>query len=194
MWKEQHKIDHERHYQSPQVYAVWNEKVHFLREAAEENAFDSDYFLWTDIGSFRDADRVKHLTTFPDTRVTATLLGTKKIFFLQMGRFTESDRIIGANGLPKQNFQHHVRLGAGIFGGHLDAVREYHARFFETLEKMRLHGIFVGKEQNVMSSVAVMYPQLIKLVDPQPYLNGGDAWFYSQYYFSKRNLTAKELE
>ncbi|OWA51045.1 hypothetical protein BV898_15547 [Hypsibius exemplaris] len=65
MWKEQHKIDHERHYQSPEVYAWCGTRKCTSFGRLRENAFDSDYFLWTDIGSFRDADRVKHLTTFP---------------------------------------------------------------------------------------------------------------------------------
>ena len=194
MWKEQKKLDGERDRHSPELYIMWNEKVNFIMETIKDNAFDSDYFIWTDSGSFRSMDLAKKLVTYPDTNTTSLLLGTNKVWFLQMGHISDKERIIGANGLPVHNFQHGVRLGGGIFGGHANAMKEYERRFAYVMELMLKNKMFIGKDQNVMASVAVLYPDLIELVDPQGYLGGADPWFYGQYYFSKRELSQNELK
>ena len=185
MWNEQKKLDHEKVH-TTELYILWNEKVNFLTEAIRDNAFHSDYFLWTDMGSFRSPDLAARLTTYPDTDTVAEALGTERVFFLQVEPFVVQDRVIGVNGLPEHNFQRDIRLGGGIFGGHATAMARYDEIYYQTMDKLREDGRFIGKDQNIMSSVAVMYPDLVKLIRPEPYLNGADPWFYAQYYFSKR--------
>ena len=43
------------------LYTVWNEKTNFLKIAAEENQFNSEYFLWLDIGAVRHQVRHTHI-------------------------------------------------------------------------------------------------------------------------------------
>ncbi|OQV14879.1 hypothetical protein BV898_10911 [Hypsibius exemplaris] len=192
MWNKQKSLDHET-FHTPELYALWNQKLHFLMEAIKENPFDSDYFLWTDIGSFRDKEQAEQLTSYPDTNTTATLLGTDKVFFLQMGDFLEEHRKIRWNGLPEKDFQHGTGLAGTVLGGHANAIREYNQRYYETMKLMHDNGLFIGKDQNIMSTVAVLYPDLVKLVKPKYYLGGANLWFYSHYYFSKRSLNESEL-
>ncbi|OWA51039.1 hypothetical protein BV898_15541 [Hypsibius exemplaris] len=186
MWEEEKRLDPEEERHTKELYALWNEKVNFVMEATRDNSFGSDYFLWTDIGSFRSAENVGNLTTYPDASTTASRLGKDRVFFLQLQELTKNDRIIGSNGLPQHNFQNDIRLGGGIFGGHVGALTRYADVYYRTMAAMRENGIFIGKDQNIMASVAVMYPDLVWLVQPEPYLNDGDPWFYAQYYFSKR--------
>ncbi|OQV14878.1 hypothetical protein BV898_10910 [Hypsibius exemplaris] len=159
MWNKQKSLDHET-FHTPELYALWNQKLHFLMEAIKENPFDSDYFLWTDIGSFRDKEQAEQLTSYPDTNTTATLLGTDKVFFLQMGDFLEEHRKIRWNGLPEKDFQHGTGLAGTVLGGHANAIREYNQRYYETMKLMHDNGLFIGKDQNIMSTVAVLYPDL----------------------------------
>merc|ERR1712126_618941 len=35
------------------LYSVWNEKTNFMKTAADKNYFNSNYFLWLDIGAVR---------------------------------------------------------------------------------------------------------------------------------------------
>ncbi|OQV14890.1 hypothetical protein BV898_10922 [Hypsibius exemplaris] len=192
IWNQQRKLDVEEEKHSPELYAMWNEKVHMLLEAINDNPFDSDYFLWTDIGSFRNKEQAKKLSSFPDTH-TASLLGTDRVFFLQVGDFREDHLQIGWNGLPRRDFQHDIGafvkgVSGTTFGGHSHAIRQYERRYYETMELMRSNGLFIGKDQNIMSTVAVLYPELVKLVKPQYYLDGADPWFYAHYYFSRTIL------
>ncbi|OQV12713.1 hypothetical protein BV898_13034 [Hypsibius exemplaris] len=188
MWRLHKNMDREKHH-TPELYALWNEKVNFLTEVVKDNVFNSDHFLWTDIGSFRDLSQVKNLSTFPDPQAVTRLLGTEKIFFLQVYDFHPGEREIrNSTGLPRHDFQRDIRLGGAVFGGHRDAVLRYSAIYYRTLDKLKANGRFVGKDQNVMSSVAVMHPELVHLVQPRPFLDHGNPWFYGIYYFTKRSL------
>ncbi|OQV12712.1 hypothetical protein BV898_13033 [Hypsibius exemplaris] len=186
LWIEQKKMDHERLH-TPELYVLWNEKLSFLAETIKDNTFDSDYFLWTDIGSFRDPRRAAALTTYPDTEITRRTLGSNKVFFLQMYDFTAEEKELNpVNGLPKHDFRYDVRLGGAVLGGHRNAVLHYQQIYHEIMDKMINAGRFVGKDQNIMSSVAILHPELVRLVPRAPYLNGGLDWFYSLYYFSRK--------
>ena len=53
-WAEQERKDPEQYLGlNRDVYTVWNEKANFLKVAADQNYFNSSYFLWLDIGAVR---------------------------------------------------------------------------------------------------------------------------------------------
>ena len=66
-WDQQEKMDPENAYQHRLLYIIWNEKANFLLNAANENYFNSEYFLWCDIGAVRHKVRERniHLETYP---------------------------------------------------------------------------------------------------------------------------------
>lgn len=74
VWKEQHEMDHENAYHTPELYVVWQEKIRMVMEVINENAFNSEYFIWCDIGSFRSTGFSQNLTSFPDYNRTAAVL------------------------------------------------------------------------------------------------------------------------
>ncbi len=45
-WQEQHALDPEAHYHSPELYAVWAQKVFFVARTATENPFGTAFFMW----------------------------------------------------------------------------------------------------------------------------------------------------
>ncbi|XP_055347779.1 uncharacterized protein LOC129594940 [Paramacrobiotus metropolitanus] len=174
-------------YHTPEVYVVWNQKWRFVQEAIEENAFNSEYFLWCDIGSFRDTNLAHLLKTFPNVDVVRNKLQDhSKLTFNLMSPYNEDERGNGSFWLTLRNgntFADHV--GGGIVAGHKEAwaiwIRNYYnmqVLFF----KLGLNG---GKEQNLMNAVVVRSWNNVQLVRPESYFNGtGNPWFYLQYYFS----------
>ena len=53
-WAEQERKDPEQGIgHNKDLYTVWNEKPNFLKNVAENNFFNSSYFLWLDIGAVR---------------------------------------------------------------------------------------------------------------------------------------------
>ena len=193
MWKQQKKMDHEP-YHTPELYVVWNEKLNFLTESIASNTFDSDYFIWTDIGCFRDYRQLKDLKTYPNSKETSRTLGRDRMFFLQMSPFSKNATILDRHdGFPAHDFQHDTQLAGTVVGGHKDAIQAYAVKYYETMDVMRQKGRFIGKDQNIMSTVAVRYPELVHLVAPRTYWvwsertgnwSEGDPWAYSLYYFT----------
>lgn len=82
LWKQQHKLDREKGYHSPELYIIWAEKIHMVMETIRDNVFGSEYFIWCDIGSFRNAEFSGKLASFPDEKKTAAILKVgKRILF-----------------------------------------------------------------------------------------------------------------
>ena len=53
-WEAQERMDPEQGIgHSRALYTIWGEKTNFLKIVAEENFFQSSYFLWLDIGAVR---------------------------------------------------------------------------------------------------------------------------------------------
>lgn len=55
-YNEMNKVDPERAYHSPELYAVWSSKTYFLREALlnmQSAGMNIEYAFWNDAGSFR---------------------------------------------------------------------------------------------------------------------------------------------
>ena len=53
-WEDQERKDPEQGIgHNRDLYIVWSEKTNLLKIAADKNYFNSDYFLWLDIGAVR---------------------------------------------------------------------------------------------------------------------------------------------
>lgn len=181
IWEEQYKLDHEK-YHTKELYIIWNEKTEFVRKSIEDNIFKSDYFFWCDIGAFRDASKVSDLINFPNPSKVYSL-NKEKIHILEIEPIQDYERILNEEGYPEKSFQGKCRCGGGIFGGHTDAWKWWSMAYYSTLSKFINMGRFAGKDQDIMSSVAVMYPKKVKFIKHRPYFNReGDKWFYMQYF------------
>ena len=53
-WAHQESLDPEQGIgHNRDLYIIWNEKTNFVKIAADQNFFNSSYFLWLDIGAVR---------------------------------------------------------------------------------------------------------------------------------------------
>lgn len=167
--------DHEK-YHNPYLYLIWSDKSHFLKRAAEMNPFSTNTFLWVDIGCFRRKNT--EFIHWPKPNK----IPTDKILLLSVYPFTkeeyETDRI---ENLPDFQFSP-GRIGGTIFGGSASSILKWHDAFYQMLEYFITIDRFIGKDQNIMSSVAIMHKDLVHLVDPKP--DYYDRWFYLHKYLS----------
>jgi len=58
IWRETHSLDPEGHIYTSEMYAVYAMKQAFVRKAAKENPFASKWFVWIDVGLFREESDV----------------------------------------------------------------------------------------------------------------------------------------
>ena len=165
--------DHER-YHNPYLYLIWNEKTHFLKRAIEINPFSTEHFLWVDIGCFREPNN--RFIHWPNS----DKIPKNKLLLLSVYPFTKEEYEVNKlENIP--DFKYVCgRIGGTIFGGTKDSILRWHDQYYQMLEYFITIGRFIGKDQNIMSSVAIMYKDTIELINPDP--TRGDIWFYLQPY------------
>jgi hypothetical protein len=168
--------DHER-YHNPYLYLLWNEKSHFLKKAIEMNIFSTEFFLWVDIGCFR-----KQNTDFIQWPKTEKI-PTNKILLLSVNPFTPEE--YNCNEIQYlKNFQYDIgRIGGTIFGGTSQTILKWYNIYYQMLEYFISIERFVGKDQNIMNSVAIMNKDMVELIDPDDFKHD-DRWFALQEYLS----------
>ena len=167
-YRANYEIDHER-YHSPELYLLWAEKVHFLKQAILMDPFHSETFLWVDIGCFRESSPVK----WPNMAV----LDKSKVIALNVTPFKEEELHCTKECLP--SFLTINRIGATIFGGGKEALLRYHKLYYEMVEYFISVNRFIGKDQSILNSVYLLNPDLFDLIEPKPCK---DPWFYLQDY------------
>ncbi|OWA52566.1 hypothetical protein BV898_17017 [Hypsibius exemplaris] len=192
LWEAQRKLDTETNH-TKELYIIWNEKLHFVADAIRENIFKSNYFMWTDIGSFRNPLFLRRLISFPNGKRMRLLLGKDKVFLLQPQNATATDMLPVSEGeLPGVQIAKQIPIAGGAFAGHRDALLHYKDLYYGTMDRLIEEKRFVGKDQNTISAVAAMHPKMFCLVQAQQYFKGaGDRWFYYLYFFTgwRTNVT-----
>ena len=160
------------------LYMIWAEKSNFLKRAIELNPFETDYFLWVDIGCFRRPNT--DFLNWPNpTRISE--IPKDKVILLSVVPFSQEElSVSNIDSLP--SFQFTNRIGAPIFGGGKKILLEWHTKYYQMLENFIKIGRFIGKDQSIMNSVYLLNKEICELVSwKQPC---HDIWFYLQNYFS----------
>jgi len=168
-YRANHEMDHET-YHTPELYLVWAEKAHFVKQAITMNPFQTDYFLWVDIGCFREPCTVD----WPNPQRIASL-DPSKVLALNVTPFTEEELQCTKETLP--SFLTTNRIGATIFGGGREVLLKYHDLYYEMVEHFISVNRFIGKDQSILNSVYLLHPSLFQLIRPGPCK---DDWFYLQ--------------
>jgi hypothetical protein len=183
-WIENHTIDPENLYHTPELYAIWAQKAFFVEKAIILNYFNTDYFFWCDFGAFRNPNiNNTILQTFP----TITYFNNDKLLLQSVGDLTELEKIIKDDGIYGEKISvnwNNVRLVGGLWGGSIRACLQWKKEYQAMLEKYFIKGRFAGKDQIVMLSTYLENPMLANVVKPTINV---DIWFFFQYLLSNIN-------
>ncbi|GAU99565.1 hypothetical protein RvY_10550 [Ramazzottius varieornatus] len=165
VWRAQLKLDPEKDKQkhNENLYIMWNEKFRLVNEAISHNPFDTSYFVWCDIGSFRTFKQATALKSFPNPE-KMILLNENKLLFLQTGNFSREEYETDKYDLPVFDFKGVNRVGGTVIAGHKLSWITWRQIYYDVMGRMIAAGRFVGKDQNVMASVAVLHPDIIDLI------------------------------
>jgi hypothetical protein len=166
---------------NPQLYMIWNEKPHFLKRASELNPFQTEYFLWVDMGCFREPN-TRYLD-WPTTQ-KVTQLEPNKMLMVKVYPFRpeELDNSV-LESIP--SFQYTNRIGGTMFGGTKKAIEVWHREYYQMLEYFIHMKRFIGKDQSIINSLYVWKPELVQLIcqwnTPNQY-GASSEWFYLHDY------------
>lgn len=158
------------------LYMIWNEKSNFLKRAIELNPFNSDYFLWVDIGCFRLPNT--EFLNWPNPKRIEEI-PKDKVLLLSVEPFSPIElSIYKLEDLP--NFQRANRIGAPIFGGGKEILLKWHQLYYQMLECFIINNRFIGKDQSIMNSVYLINREICELISWKTPCN--NMWFYLQDY------------
>jgi hypothetical protein len=181
-WREQHHMDPEKGYHTPELYTIWAEKAFFVEKAIQSNPFQTDFFFWCDIGAFRDP----HVSqTILDSFPTTQYLDSDRILFQSVGDVTPNDWIQRADGIRGEVISstwNDIRLVGGLWGGGMNACLRWKKSYQQMLETYFRVGRFAGKDQQVMLSAYLDDPTLGMVVrSTKSYI---DEWFFLEHLLS----------
>ncbi len=162
-WEKQWRKDPEKDIHSPELYQIWYEKKEFVRKAIQLNPYGSTDFIWCDAGILRSQEMIPLVKNFP----VANRIPTDKILMMNVWPFTRNDEVIytisgelfmgGASGKP--------RIGGNLIAASVPMWDKYCAAYDWTFNKYNRAGLFVGKDQNIMTTLVLENRQVISLID-----------------------------
>ena len=151
-----------------------------MKKAIELNPFSSDKFVWTDIGCLRTSDN--------------SIIEKIKKYPIYENISNDQIDIVLLN--PIQNYQqlyflNESHFAGSAFGGHRDTILLFHDLFYNRLNIFIEMGLFVGCDQQTISSVYNENRHLFRCIDTiDPWPNdmwdkeGDNNWFYMWKFYS----------
>lgn len=113
---EQSRIDPEKRYHNPNLYAVWNLKHYIMEHASIVNHFNSKFFIFTDGGAWRG----QRFTNWPD-----------QSFVQRIANYVD-DRII--YGQVARSFNQQKSFWSSILSNNInDCIQGFFTQFKENI-------------------------------------------------------------
>ena len=178
--------DFEKDKHSVELYMVWAEKTEFLKKAMELNIFKSEFYVWIDIGAFRNrADKgdisLDLIKNWPDQEKMKAL-PKDKIILGRAGQFPPDCNRLMNNGLTVQEFTKVIRSIVGtIFIMHKDMILVWWKLYYWMLETFIKYNRPILKDQSIMANIAVAFPKKVLIIERIANL---DPWFFMEYVFA----------
>ena len=177
------EFDHEKIIHNIYLYLIWNEKSNFLKKSIELNYFNTNFFVYCDIGYFRVRNLMSIYRNWPKTKVLSSI--GDKVTLLEVNRFDMNE--FEFEDMPK-SFQYVNRIGGGVIAGSKKVLLKWTQLYYEMLEKFIEINRFIGKDQSIMASVYLKNKKIINLVKHRPTNLCQNKWFYLAPYLNENVL------
>jgi glycosyltransferase involved in cell wall biosynthesis len=164
---------------TPELYAIWYEKKEFVLRTIELNPFQSKEFVWCDAGIGRYPDWIPKIQGFP----ARDLVPRGRMLLLEINPFIPEDYVADDNGICG-NFNTRNTLGGGILASDLEGWMRWSKAYDAMLIRYHLSKRFIGKDQNIMGSIALENPDLVTLVKRPTSLGPMAGWFYLLFFLA----------
>jgi hypothetical protein len=178
LWAVQYQMDNQKDTgRTKECYVIWNSKLFFLREVMESNPFFSDKFIWSDIGCLR-----MHCY---DTSLMNQIINNYPIY--EKISKTQIDIVLLE---PIENAEQKIFIGerhfsGAIFGGHKDVIMLLYELFYKKLYDHIQAGIFIGCDQQTISSIYNENRELFNCISCNNHSNDDYNWFYLWEHYSQ---------
>jgi hypothetical protein len=150
-WENQLRIDPEaRLHKSYELFWIWLSKSWLVVQAIRLNFFESDFFFYSDIGSFRQRTyNNKLIVKYPE------IVPPGAVLWMAHHPPNPPATKIWNNKRQRAHFYHSGSHGAGTAQSWL----EFHSNFAVTLDAFLADRLFVGEDQVVLQSTCLLFPR-----------------------------------
>ena len=152
-------------------YKIWNSKFSFLQEAILLNPFDTDKFVWNDIGNIRNTNINECLTSYPNY----ANVSKDKLDIVLLKHFHNQGQLF---------FQNEVHFSGSMFGGGKDVLLELCNLFYIYFDIYTKKNLFIGCDQQIIATLFLKNPTMFNCINPNRNNNGIDELFYLYKYYS----------
>ena len=190
-------LDPEKSIHSPELYAIWNLKPYMVNKAAHENQFKSEFFIYTDAGSFRQ----RSFVNWP-----------KEEYVKNVHKQVNNRLVLGL----VDNIKYHTNplndlIEGGFFAGSIISLSTFETNFYEIHDERLYKGLFIGKDQTITNILGFeKHPNTITFLYSYKFSNfcscSGDNWilysilnyfrctnnkwfFFIHYFYSEINCS-----
>ncbi len=154
-WIDQLERDPEKKiHRSHQLFWIWLSKLWFVMQAIRMNLFESDVFVWSDIGCFRRSRYSYRFKTLVEHR---EVIPRHEI--LQMAHREPnppSEELYNDKHGHKENFYH----SGSQFVGYKDTLSTFHQYFLETIDRFLEKKMIIVDDQAVLQSTCLSHPEI----------------------------------
>ena len=190
-WKDEWSKNHEnndslndksRYNTDWKLNMLWSEKIHFVKEAAEKQYFDTDFYGWCDIGYFRNStvanwpspDKIDELES---NKIYYGRVGSKSsINHLMRIILTKNEQNMPSEPIPI----HQVSCAGGFFISHKTKLEWWHTTYYNRLDEYFINDYLVKDDQMIVIDCIMNNLIKFKMVEESdPYK---DKWFVFQSY------------
>lgn len=167
-WEYQRTLDPTPLVRTKECYIIWNSKMNFIKEAIEFNPFNSDKFIWNDIGSMRDINFSQKIIKYP----IYNNVSNNKLDIILINKY---------NNIQQEYFQNEVHLSGSIFGSSRDVFLKIIDLYYKYFNEYVNQNLFIGCDQQILSTLYIKNKELFNLISPNN--NNIDKWFYLYYHY-----------
>eukprot|EP00532_Pseudo-nitzschia_australis_P005567 CAMPEP_0168173220 /NCGR_PEP_ID=MMETSP0139_2-20121125/5752_1 /TAXON_ID=44445 /ORGANISM="Pseudo-nitzschia australis, Strain 10249 10 AB" /LENGTH=481 /DNA_ID=CAMNT_0008091085 /DNA_START=452 /DNA_END=1897 /DNA_ORIENTATION=- len=172
-WQDQLDRDPEKRiHRSYQLFWIWLSKSWCVTQAMRMNVFQSDLFVWSDIGCFRRGSKFKFKTLVQHREVVPPNE------MLQMAHHkpnpppqhkhsnndsnNKSSSTSSSLVLFNDKYKHgkHFYHSGSLFVGYQNTWRTFHRHFLETIDRFLENHMIVVEDQAVLQSTCLSHPEL----------------------------------
>lgn len=158
IWTKHLEVDPSRNIHSISLYKVWSEKINFVMKGVTLNPYNTNYFMWCDMGMFRRSStmpRFKHWgqsLNIPDDQI---------LLFLR-DKFSESEKL--NSHIIDDRFSNWTinRVMGGTISGTVDSIKKFHYLYYDMLDQFVKKGIFIGREEGIFSFIVIQNPTMFQ--------------------------------
>ena len=169
-------------YHVTELYLIWNNKVAFMYDAFKNKYFDTEYYMWTDIGMLRE-EKLYDILNANDFKCNVEKLNKNKIILLKLNNFTKEELSYKKTIMPYKYKTGINRCGGGAIISSKFLMEKWFNIYYSMLDTFISNDFFAGKDQNILNNIYIKYgDDLFDLVEPNDY--NLDKWFYILYYIT----------